>query len=162
MLPLSLAQLRWRPRVGAWSIIECLDHLNRLYAYYLPRIQQALEQNGDAGLGSALPEAEAAFVAQLATPSRIALYSPPVLAPDPAADPERAADQFLQLRDRYRQAIEAASHAGREGVLIADSLHLPVQSLAGTIILLAAYDHRLLWQAEQVIHTPGFPISFGD
>ena len=43
-LPLELAQLNQQPAPGAWSILECLEHLNRYSRYYNPRLAQALAQ----------------------------------------------------------------------------------------------------------------------
>lgn len=35
--------LSHKPRPDAWSILECLEHLNRYSAFYLPEIKKALE-----------------------------------------------------------------------------------------------------------------------
>jgi hypothetical protein len=46
IMPLFIDQLRWRPRPGSWSIAETLDHLNRTFSYYLPKIEEARAQAG--------------------------------------------------------------------------------------------------------------------
>jgi hypothetical protein len=43
-LPLELAELNQQPAPTAWSILECLEHLNRYSRYYNPRLAQALVQ----------------------------------------------------------------------------------------------------------------------
>jgi hypothetical protein len=44
LAPLELAQLNHKPAPTAWSILECLEHLNRYSRYYNPRFAQALAQ----------------------------------------------------------------------------------------------------------------------
>ena len=38
-------QLNYRPDPGAWSILQCLEHLNRYAAFYLSEIEKALDKN---------------------------------------------------------------------------------------------------------------------
>lgn len=40
--PLSINSLNWKKNVDKWSILECLEHLNRYHAYYNAAIKQAL------------------------------------------------------------------------------------------------------------------------
>jgi uncharacterized damage-inducible protein DinB len=40
--PLELAQLNHQPAPGAWSILECLEHLNRYSRYYNERLAKSL------------------------------------------------------------------------------------------------------------------------
>jgi hypothetical protein len=44
--PLELAHLNHQPAPGAWSILECLEHLNRYSRYYNERLAKALTQPG--------------------------------------------------------------------------------------------------------------------
>ncbi|WP_051718488.1 DinB family protein [Hymenobacter sp. IS2118] len=46
LAPLELAQLNHKPAPAAWSILECLEHLNRYSRYYNPRFAHALDQPG--------------------------------------------------------------------------------------------------------------------
>ncbi|MCT4560749.1 MAG: DinB family protein [Crocinitomicaceae bacterium] len=41
---LSDQALNKRPRAEAWSILECVEHLNRYGAFYLPAIEQSLQK----------------------------------------------------------------------------------------------------------------------
>ena len=41
---LSETGLRWRPTAGAWSILHCLEHVNRTTEMYLPNIDAAIER----------------------------------------------------------------------------------------------------------------------
>jgi len=40
--PLFIKELNWKKNVDKWSILECLEHLNRYHAYYNKAIKQAL------------------------------------------------------------------------------------------------------------------------
>jgi hypothetical protein len=42
--PLPLALLNQRPAPSRWSILECLEHLNRYSCYYNPALTQALQR----------------------------------------------------------------------------------------------------------------------
>ncbi|MEM1319041.1 MAG: DinB family protein [Bacteroidota bacterium] len=41
---LNSQQLNWRPGPQQWSILECMDHLNRYGDFYLPEIDRRLQK----------------------------------------------------------------------------------------------------------------------
>ncbi|KAA3440657.1 DinB family protein [Rufibacter hautae] len=41
-LPLDDATLNFKPHATGWSILECLEHLNRYSRFYLPHLERAL------------------------------------------------------------------------------------------------------------------------
>jgi hypothetical protein len=41
-LPLSTTALNWKPQPDAWSIAECVEHLNLYARFYVPAIAQAI------------------------------------------------------------------------------------------------------------------------
>lgn len=43
--PTELSTLQWRPAPEAWSVLECLEHLNRYGDYYLPAIERAIAKS---------------------------------------------------------------------------------------------------------------------
>lgn len=162
VLPLSLDQLRWRPRPGAWSIVECLEHLNLTLAYYLPRIEQAIVQTEreprDRSTSDLVcSKSELDFLQQVEPPVRSAWIAPAILLPFPAVDPDRVADLFPRLRERYAKAVLSASGLDLANNSVVGSIHPSVQSVGGIIRLLAAHDRRHIWQAVQVRQMPAFP-----
>jgi len=166
VLPLSLDQLRWRSRLGTWSIAECLDHLNRTLVYYVPRIEEAIEASqGQPWVSTrdlALTESEEEFLGRAEPPIQSSFTAPSALLPVPAIDLDGIVDQFPLLRERYAKAALSALGLDLASISIADSLHPPVQSLGGVIAMLAVHDRRHLWQAERVRQAPGFPASLVD
>ncbi|WP_242922117.1 DinB family protein [Pontibacter liquoris] len=43
--PLDLSSLNFKPGPESWSILECLEHLNRYSRYYNPALANAIAQN---------------------------------------------------------------------------------------------------------------------
>ena len=46
--PLELALLNHKPTATGWSILECLEHLNRYSRYYLPQLAKAINRAASA------------------------------------------------------------------------------------------------------------------
>lgn len=55
--PLDIRALQFKPAPASWSILECLEHLNRYARYYLPALRKALAQEQP----TANPEAQVGF-----------------------------------------------------------------------------------------------------
>jgi hypothetical protein len=60
-------------------------------------------------------------------------------------------------RHRYAQAVRRAVGLDLPRIPILEPIHPLIQSLGGTLALLAAHERRYIWQAEQVRTAPGFP-----
>ncbi|MGB0868554.1 MAG: DinB family protein [Flavobacteriales bacterium] len=41
---LSEKQLNWKPNNESWSILECIEHLNRYGSFYIPEIENRIKQ----------------------------------------------------------------------------------------------------------------------
>lgn len=161
VLPLSVEQLRWRPRSGCWSIGECLDHLNLTLAYYLPKIEQAVAENRRQPpnrVGNALfTKSEHDYLVRVEPPVVLKASAPAALQPRDAVDPDRIVDQFAEFRERYGRVVASISRLSLATLSIAGSLHPPIHCLGGFTALLAAHDRRHIWQAERVLDAKGFP-----
>ena len=48
---LSLQQLNYKPGTDSWSILECLEHLNRYSRYYNPALAKAIANNSGNNVG---------------------------------------------------------------------------------------------------------------
>lgn len=158
ILPLSVDQLRWRPRSGRWSIAACLNHLNRTFGFYLPKIQDALHgdrhmKNGEHQLRFA--ESEEKFLRQMEPPIVVPMNAPSVVLPGSAVDPDEVVDQFPYLRTRFADTIRWITDVDA-GLSIPGSIHPPVESLGGVIALLVAHERRHLWQIQQILSASNF------
>ncbi|WP_230392342.1 DinB family protein [Pontibacter sp. FD36] len=46
-VPLELSLLNFKPAPDSWSVLECLEHLNRYSRYYNPALAKAIATNSD-------------------------------------------------------------------------------------------------------------------
>ncbi len=161
VLPLSLDQLRWRPNPRRWSIAECLDHLDKVLAHYLPKIDEAIAQarpqNGAAAFSSPLDWTEREALLRVEPPAVIRIPRRPTITPP--VDLDSLIEQFPRIRDRYSQSVRRAGGLDLARILLREPIHPVIHSLGGVILLMAAHDRRHIWQAEQVRHSSGFPRS---
>ena len=165
-LMLSLEQLRWRPKIGVWSIAECLEHLHTTLDFYLPRIEGAIDQGCGADRrhsdAMALHASEARFLMQFEPPIRDGVIAADELSVGPAVDLDRIADRFHRLRTRYVEATRRAAGLDLAHTAVTQCAHPAICSLGGTFALLAVHERRHLWRAENIRSTPGFPESLCD
>jgi hypothetical protein len=113
VLPLSLEQLRWRPRPRQWSIAECLDHLNLTVSLYLPQIDRPGEarcpRSSAAGTGSVNGDA----VSAAGGPARADLFRAPEAAwPSAAADPTGWSTIFICCATTTRLPARLRARSG--------------------------------------------------
>lgn len=146
----------WRPAPDAWSVAECLDHLNTTNRLYIDGIRQAIAEGRSAGaIGSGpfrMGWLESRFVASLEPPVKLRFKAPAVFRPAPTVSREEILAEWEQT---HRTAAELARSA--------DGLHLSklrVQSPATRLLkfslfaafqIIPAHDRRHLWQAARVI-----------
>ena len=148
-----------------WSILECLNHLHGTFEDYVPKIEQAIQQNSRSAGPVASPllflESERAFLTQAEPPIGAGSAAPPLLVRTPAASPDRIADQLPPLRARYSAAIPSIPELDLANIFIDGLIDPRVQSLGGIVALLAAYDRRHIWQTERIRRASGFPAGVG-
>jgi hypothetical protein len=160
VLPLSVEQLRWRPDAERWSMAECLDHLNATLAVYLPKIEDAIGRGWREGVtpgGCEYPAAEIDMLRLIEPPVTVRFSAPPAVLPAAAVDPEELVDRFHEVRDWYADAVRRAGGLDLPGILIAEPICPWINTLGGTLALMAAHDRRHIWRAEQIKQNPRFP-----
>lgn len=162
--PLSPEQLDWQPDGGrAWSVGQCVDHLSRTNALYLPALVEA------AGGAAAAREPEAAlrpnllgrwFVGLVEPPARLK-FRVPLAGLLPASRSEKAA-LLAEFRGHQRAVIELVrSTADRD--LDRARFRNPLLrgwklfNVATGLLVIAAHERRHLAQARGVAARPDFP-----
>ena len=158
---LSETGLRWRPTAGAWSILHCLEHVNRTTEMYLPNIDAAIERgrrrktiggksSGGTLLGSWL-------IQSLEPPVKRRFKAPKTFQPMP--DPDRdAVGNFVRLRSELRERIGRSSGLDLGRIrLSSPAMKILRVSLGQAFRVLAAHDRRHLWQAHNVKRNEAFP-----
>jgi hypothetical protein len=153
---LSRDQFVWRPGPGAWSVAECLDHLNTSNRMYLAQIGQAIQDGRAAGLTGSGPFGmgwlEQWFVKSLEPPVSIRVKAPSKFAPRTDLSLGAVIDEW---ESSHRQGAQLARSA--EGLHLtkvhvpSPALRLVKMSLLAAFHLIPAHDRRHLWQASRVV-----------
>jgi hypothetical protein len=157
---LSVEQMNWQPRPGAWSIAQCIDHLNLANEAYLPAISAALD-------GHAPVKVEEI---RLGWPSRWFIRN--FIAPNPDGTRARAPKKIAPARDIGTGVVEAllrSNHAVEQMVRRASILDVNgirfknpfvpfLRFTVGTgLEIVVKHESRHLLQAERVRQAEGFP-----
>jgi hypothetical protein len=160
--PLTDAQFTWRSAPDAWSVAECLDHLNVTARLYLPTLDEGVADAIRHGL-----YAEGPYRYNIL--GRLIVY----LVEPPPRFRQKAPRAFRPESNRTRRAIMAAFRAyqvqfidrlrqangldlARAGVSSPAARWLRIP-LGSAFALMTAHERRHLWQARQVVASPQFP-----
>jgi hypothetical protein len=159
---LSNQQFNWHPAAGAWSVAQCIDHLNVTARLYLPMLDEGIADAIRRGLYASGPfhyNWFNRFVARsMEPPARLRTRAPKAFQP-PADRPRpdvMAAFRAYQVQfvDRLRQANGLDQTRTRVRSPIATWWRMP---LGTALALITAHERRHLWQARRVTEAPGFP-----
>jgi hypothetical protein len=160
--PLSDAQFTWNPRPNAWSVADCIDHLNVTARMYLPVLDEGIAnaiRQGQYGEGPyAYWWLARMFVRILEPPPRFRTKTPAAFRPPSGRTRHEIMAAFrayqVQYVDRLRQAngLDIARARARSPVV-----SWMVFPLGCGFAAMAAHERRHLWQARQVTEAPGFP-----
>ena len=160
--PLTDQQFTWQPRPDAWSIAQCLDHLNVTARLFLPILDEGIANAIRQGLYGEGPFAYN-WIGRLAVwmlepPPRFRTKTPAAFHPPPSRTRREILAAFraykVQYVDRLRQANGLDLARARVRSLPGSWIHIPLGSgFAAT----TAHERRHLWQAKCVLEAPGFP-----
>ena len=160
--PLSDQQFSWQPAPDAWSVAQCIDHLNATARSYLPVMDEGIADAIRRGLYSPGPYTYnwigRYFVWMMEPPSRVRGKAPKPFQPAlsrPRHDIMAAFRAYqVQYVDRLRQASGLDLSRARVTSPVLSWLRLP---LGSAFALMVAHERRHLEQARRVTATPGFP-----
>lgn len=162
VVPLSDEQFTWQPSPVAWSVAQCVEHLNTTARLYLPQLDEAIAgaiRKGTYGEGpfsynvfgrliTAAMEPPARF--RMTTPRQ---FQPPAVRGRPEVMAAFRAYQ-VQFVDRLRQANGLDLARAKVRSPIYSWLRF---SLGSGFELMLAHERRHLWQARKVVAHPQFP-----
>lgn len=162
--PLTEDQFNWTPAPGAWSVAECIDHLNVTARLYLPRLDEAIAAAIRRGLYAEGPFTHdligRLFLLSMEPPAKLRVKAPQSFRPGARRARSEIMAAFrayqVQFVDRLRQAN--GLDLRRAKVLSPGSTWIRM-SLNSGFALMAAHERRHLWQARRVIAAAGFPRS---
>lgn len=160
--PLTEEQFNWQPSPGSWSVAQCIDHLNVTARLYLPRLDEGIAEAIRRGLYGEGPFAHdfigKVFVRTMEPPARLRVKAPADFRPAPQRSRSEIMAAFrayqVQFVDRLRQASGLDL---RRAKVVSPANTWIKMSLKSGFALMAAHERRHLWQAQQVMTSPGFP-----
>ncbi len=157
-------QAAWRAGPGRWSIVECIEHLNRTGGGYLMRMERAVERARERGLAGAQPYRRKTFlgsmILRVLEPGAGRKFPAPRVY-RPRREPLALAEVAAELRRQLRRLIELADLA--DGLDLGRMLFAtPVAPWPRLTVAEAFEIHRLhiprhLAQARAVKEAPGYP-----
>ena len=160
--PLSDEQFAWQPSPAAWSVAQCVDHLNVTARLYLPQLDEGIANAIRQGLYGEGPFKYSwlgrLIVQMLEPPPRMRVKSPVAFHPPPARTRREIMAAFrayqVQYVDRLRQANGLDLARARVRSPAASWVHMP---LGTGFAAMTAHERRHLWLAKRVTEAPAFP-----
>lgn len=145
----------WRPAPGAWSVAECIDHLNTSNELYLRQIADAIDaarRDGITGTGPfQMGWLERLFVASLEPPVKLRVKAPAKFKPVSGPGRDEIVAQWERTHVRAAELARAADGLHMTKVRIASPAAAFLKfSLLAVFHIIPAHDRRHLWQASRV------------
>lgn len=152
---LSQAEFNWRPAPGAWSVAECLAHLNVTDELYSVKIAAAIASARRAGVTGAGPFQlgwlETQFLRFMEPPSKMRFKSPKEFTPAAEHNIDRVLDSWRRTRLRLLKLAAEAEGLHLTKIRVQSPATALIQvSLLGAFGIAAAHDRRHLWQAGRI------------
>jgi hypothetical protein len=159
---LDARQFCWRPSSDAWSVGECLDHLNAAARMYLPRLDDAIAEatrNGAHGEGPFKYAWIDRLIVHIAEPpSRIRVPAPRGFLPPCRGSREEIVSALRAYQAQFIDRLQQANGLDLARVRVTSPVVRWLGfSLGAAFGLIAAHERRHLWQARKVVASPRFP-----
>ena len=159
--PLSAEELNRRPSPSRWSAGQCLEHLNIVGGYYLPRIAARIARAQARG---SKPAAVAKhgylgrrFIEAMRTPASVKTYeSPQRYAPTGTRLPRTVTEVFSRQLDELLRLVLLARQVNANTVRIPNALFpLILLRLTDQLEFLVVHIQRHVAQAEAALTSKG-------
>ena len=157
--PLTDAQLAWQPATNAWSILQCMDHLNQTHRYYQTKIGRVLADPVPVtGEDSYRPSGWGGVYMAFALNPRFSFPVPDAIAPGALADLTRdVLGGYLAAQDELLRVLEAC-----DGVDLR-ATRIPIEkgvrfNLGDCLRILVYHDALHMCQARGVLADVRFPV----
>lgn len=157
-IPLTDEQLRWKPALNTWSIVECLQHLNLAERFYIRNIQHKVDA---LGLLKTQPTDQIlksdwigkAMLFAVDPQVKLKLPAPGIIQPRKAADlvPAEVMAQFMELQNLLHTLLDKAVYLdwNQEKVMTLFGNRIKLR-LGDALRMLVAHTERHMKQAMRV------------
>lgn len=157
---LTAAQLNWRPRIGAWSIGQCLEHLRLGNEILTPVISGALEGHQTRTVDEITPGWFSRWFIRTyiaPNPSGTGVRAPRKIEPAKQVEPF-ILDAFLRSSEAARALVRRASSYDVNRIRYKNPFVPLLRFTVGAgLEIIAKHEARHLLQAESVRQSIGFP-----
>lgn len=162
--PLADEGLNRQPEDGrggrGWSVAQCVDHLSRSNAIYLPALAAAVDKGRKAGRSRRDRLAPGRlgrwFVAEMEPPPRHRWKAPKrEMFPPSRHEKEALLAGFSRQQSAVIELVRGSSDIDLSRVRFRNPMagNLPLFNLATGFLVIAAHERRHLWQARNVLAT---------
>ncbi len=158
---LDRTRFNWQPSPNAWSVGQCIEHLNITIERYLPVLRSAVQSARAQGLTAQGPFAigwiERLFIRSMEPPPGWRFKTPKPFVAGVDLDPVATVARARQLRVEFGECIRSADGLNQPRIKVRSQFAPVSWTLNGTFALLLAHERRHLWQAREVRKHPAFP-----
>jgi hypothetical protein len=144
------------PAPGAWSVGQCLAHLNITSMAYLPLLDAALAEHTAASVTGDF-RYRAGLIGRLLAwslepPYRMKTKTAPDFAPAQYVERDAVLDDFVALQTGIDQRVVRSTGRDLNRMRIRSPFNARVQyNVYAAFLTLLAHERRHLWQAEEVL-----------
>jgi hypothetical protein len=155
-LGLSAGQLNWRPAENAWSVAECIAHLNTTNEKYCISIERAITVARRKGWTAAgepqLRFVERRLLASIDLPVKRRFKTPKTLAPlSKVFDRDELLARWASSHERLIELSRESEGLDLKRARVASPASSFLKfSLFWAFLAMPAHDRRHLWQVEQI------------
>ena len=158
---LTAAQLNWKPRLDAWSIGQCLEHLCLANEVYVVPISESLRCRPAGSVDEVTPGWFGRwFIRRYIEPAtqKTRARAPSKSAPVAKQIDSSILDRFIASNAKVRDVIACAHGHDVNRVRFRNPYVPLIRFTVGTgLHIIARHNHRHLLQAERVKQSPSFP-----
>lgn len=144
-----------RPAPDAWSVAECVAHLNLTNRAMLPEVRDALSASR-AGGGRAPRRLRRNFIGWLlwkGLGGRFRVQTTPAFTPGPIDDADAVFDAFEALQTEIATVLREADGVPLEGKVTSPFNPRVSYNVYAALTIMAVHEHRHLGQAERAWET---------
>lgn len=160
--PLSDRQLNWRPQYDAWSILECISHLNETGQMYLNGINNVMRKTPrktsgiDYGLKLSLKAKLSIYM--MKPPYRFKMRTMKQFRPGDTSHKEEILLGFINIQTDFINILDQSAFHHLQKVKFYSPVSRKIKfNFYEVVSFILAHERRHIWQAEQNVAHPNFP-----